>query len=312
MKKNSSAFRPSSISRYIHCNLWRWLPQEGKTPHQLAYLQEGTNNHARLEQERFNENESNCQAYFERVKESCIYFFKEQTLEMEMGDEVLEGTPDVYGYDESCNTLHIIDYKTGRSYVRAENNEQLLAYAMLVMNRHDDWKIEKIELAILNTQHDGVNHHVYMGTLYVESLKKRIEKALEKNFNEESFGKPGSWCTFCPSKRYCMRKKGYHILKDYGDLDTDQLILESKKRSREILSREREIKEGAHSQILGPFVFERTKRSWKEGIDLPEGFYSLKPMSISQAEKTFSKDMITDYTQEKKYRVLNFQKSQTR
>ena len=189
MSDCKKVFRPSSISRYTNCNLWRHLPFEEKTPEQLAYLQKGTDAHARLEKEQFTDKEEECRSYFESIKERCIYFFKEQHLEMEIGGEFIEGTPDVYGYDEASKTLHIIDYKTGRSYVVAENNDQLLAYAMLVMHRHDDWKIEQIQLAILNTQHDAVNRHLYMGTLYVERLKARIERAIEKNTLEESFWK---------------------------------------------------------------------------------------------------------------------------
>jgi RecB family exonuclease len=187
MTDSKTAFRPSSISRYTNCNLWRHLPSGVKSTEALAHLQKGTDAHKRLEKELFTDKEMECKAYFERIKDSCIYFFKEQHLEMEINGEFLEGTPDVYGYDESSKTLHVIDYKTGRSYVVAENNDQLLAYAMLIMNRHDDWKIESIELAILNTQHDAVNRHVYMGTLYVERLKARIKRAVEKNTLERIF-----------------------------------------------------------------------------------------------------------------------------
>jgi len=239
---DKTAFRPSSISRYINCNLWRHLPTEEKTPEELAYLKKGTDEHKRLEQELFNDKEETCQAYFEKIKALCVYFFKEQHLEMAIDGEFLEGTPDVYGYDEASKTLHIIDYKTGHSYIVAENNAQLLAYALLIMNRHDDWEIERIEIAILNTQHDAVNRHVYMGTLYVERLKARIEKALEKNTREESFGRPGSWCQFCPSKRYCIRQKNYQALKRYADMDTDQLIYEKEKRQKEMLLRLKELK----------------------------------------------------------------------
>ena len=145
-------FRPSSISRYINCNLWKHLPAEETTDEQTAWMKKGTEEHARLEKENFKENEKECEAYFKKIKERCIYFFKEQLIEMEIEGEFLEGTPDVYGYDEQSKTLHVIDYKTGRRYVVAENNDQLRAYAMLVLSRHEDWKIENIELAILNTQ----------------------------------------------------------------------------------------------------------------------------------------------------------------
>lgn len=291
-------FRPSSISRYTNCNLWRHLPFEEKTPGQLAYLQKGTDAHARLEKEQFTDKETECKAYFQSIKDRCIYFFKEQHLEMEISGEFLEGTPDVYGYDKNSKTLHILDYKTGRSYVVAENNDQLLAYAMLVIHRHDDWKIEQIQLAILNTQHDAVNRHVYMGTLYVERLKAKIQDAIEKNALEESFGSPGSWCQFCPSKRYCIRQKNYQNLKDYADIDTDRLIFETRSRSREVNSREKEVKAGIYSHLLSPLLKERRITYWKD--DIPEQFYAPKRLTISEAKKQFSEEELTNFTETKK------------
>ena len=304
MSDCKKVFRPSSISRYTNCNLWRHLPFEEKTPEQLAYLQKGTDAHKRLEEERFTDKETECRGYFESIKDRCIYFFKEQHLEMEISGEFLEGTPDVYGYDEDSKTLHIIDYKTGRSYVVAENNDQLLAYAMLVMHRHDDWKIEQIQLAILNTQHDAVNRYVYMGTLYIERLKARIERALEKNTLEEFFGKPGSWCQFCPSKRYCIRQKSYQKLKNYADMDTDQLIYESRSRQSEMLSREKEVKAGATSNLLTPLLAERAKRGWNQEQELPEKFFVKKLMTVKDAEQRFSIEEIDPYIKKSSYTIL--------
>jgi hypothetical protein len=175
---------------------------------------------------------------------------------------------------------------------------------MLVMNRHDDWEIEQIEFAILNTQHDAVNRHVYMGTLYVDRLKARIEEALEKNALEESFGKPGNWCHFCPSKRYCIRQKSYQALKDYGDMDTDQLIYESRSRQSEMLSREKEVRAGAISKLLTPLLSERAKRGWKQEQDLPQKFFVKKLMTVKEAEEIFVFEEIAPYIEKTSYTIL--------
>ena len=275
-----------------------------RTPEELACMQKGTDEHTRLEKELFTDQETECQAYFEGIKARCVYFFKEQHIEMEIDGEILEGTPDVYGYDEASKTLHIIDYKTGRGYVVAENNDQLLAYAMLILHRHYDWKIEQIELAILNTQHDAVNRHVYMGTFYVEKLKEKIEKALEKNNAEESFGKPGNWCQFCPSKRYCIRQKRYQNLKNYADMDTDRLIYESRKRYGEISSREKEVRSGAVSELLTPLLAERSKRGWQQDQEIPEKFFTQKLMTVKDAEEKFSPEEIAPYVKQSSYTIL--------
>jgi len=298
----SEAFRPSNIHRYIHCNLWRFLPKEEKTPEKNAYLAERTKDHERLEQEQFTEKESECSAYFFVIKERADYLFKEQRLSMEIGDKILQGTPDVYAYDVERKSIHILDYKTGRMYVTAENNSQLLAYAMLVTDNHPDWEVEKIELAILNTQHDSVDRHIFTGRAPILDLKSRIEKAIRANETGASFGKPGKWCQFCPSKRYCIRQRNYHELKNYADMDTDELILTTKRRFREIDRREKEVKAGVHSELLSPLVSERTRRYWKD--NLPEKFFTMKPITVSEAEEKFSNEEIAPYINQKLFKVF--------
>lgn len=298
----TEAFRPSSITRYINCNLWRFLPREEKSSEQKSYLAERSADHRRLEQEKFTDQENECSAYFFIIKERSSYLFKEQLLSMEIGDKILQGTPDVYAYDEQRKILHILDYKTGRSYVKAEDNDQLLAYAMLAMENHPDWNIEKVELAILNTQYDSVDVHSFTGKLHILSLKRRIEQAVHANENESTFGKPGKWCQFCPSKRYCIRQRDYQALKDYADLDTDNLIYQSKKRQNEVIFREKEVKSGVISDLLTPLLAERSKRSWKE--DLPDRFYTMKPMTVSEAEERFSPEDISPYINQSSYTIL--------
>ena len=270
----SEAYRPSSITRYINCNLWRFLPKEEKTPEQEAYLAERSQDHERLEQEKFSDTETECSAYFFIVKERSYYLFKENLLSMEIAETVFQGTPDVYAYDEQRKTLHILDYKTGRSYVKAKNNDQLLAYAMLAMDNHPDWHVEKYDLAILNTHHDSVDRWIFRGKGPVLDLKSRIEKAINANQDDSTF----------------------------GDRDTDQLIYEFKKRQQEIFSREREVKFGAVSELLTPLLAERSKRVWKESI--PEKFLSLQPMTITRAEEKFSAKEIEPYIEKTTYTVF--------
>ena len=300
----TEAFRPSSINRYINCNLWRFLPKEQKTPQQKSYLAERTKDHERLEKEAFKEEEGSCSEYFFRVKDHCDYLFKEQHLSMEIGNKTLQGTPDVYGYDGKRKKLYVLDYKTGRRYVVAENNEQLLSYALLAINNHSDWEVETIELAILNTQHDAVDRYTFMGNMPMMLLKSRIEKSIEANKQEKTFGKPGKWCDFCPAKRYCIRQRNYKALKNYADMDTDQLIYESKVRQSEVFTREKEVKMGAVSELLTPLLAERSKRGWKEEKTLPEKFLLKKPMTVKDAEGRFAFEEIAPYIEKTSYTIL--------
>ena len=298
----TQAFRPSSITRYINCNLWSFLPSQKRSPEYETYLAARTEDHKRLEKEEFSEKESSCAAYFFSIKERCDYFFKEQRLSMEIGEKVFGGTADVYGYDEKYHKLYVLDYKTGRTYVKAEDNDQLLSYALLAMENHPDWEIEEVELAILNTQYDSVNIHEFRGNTPLLTLKSRIEWGIKANASEGSFGKPGKWCQFCPSKQYCIRQRNYKQLKEYADMDTDKLIFESKGRQNEIFSREKEVKAGVASQLLTPLIRERSRRSWKKVI--PNKFCSMKPMTVSEAEEKFSLEEINPYIEKATFKVL--------
>lgn len=300
----TQAFRPSSINRYINCNLWRFLPKEEKTPKQKSYLAERTKDHERLEKESFKEEEGACSAYFFMVKERADYLFKEQNLFMDAAEKVLAGTPDVYGYDIKSKKMYVLDYKTGRRYVKAEDNDQLLAYALLAIDNHPDWEVENVELAILNTQHDSVDRYTFMGKMPMMLLKSRIEKAVEDNRQGKTFGKPGKWCDFCPAKRYCIRQRNYKALKSYADMDSDQLIYESKSRQSEIISREKEVKLGAVSELLTPLLAERSKRVWKEDQELPEKFFIKKPMTVKEAEERFSFEEVEAYMKKSIFRVF--------
>ena len=285
----NSAFRPSSINRFVKCNLWEFLPSEGKTEEQIAYLAERSKDHERLEKEEFRDSESQCRDYFLKVKSSCSPFLKEQRLSTEIEDEHLSGTPDVYGYDEKTKTLYILDYKTGRMLVKAEENQQLLAYALLILDNYPHFEPEKIELTILNTQHDQISSWS-CSKKEIDILKGLIGIAIRMHRKKEVSARKGDWCFFCPAKRYCPLQRDYKHLKDYADRDTDKLILSVKARNNELKAREKEVKEGVFSKLLTPLITKRRVRCWKKDAGLPEKFYIQKPMSIIEAQERFAMD----------------------
>lgn len=297
--KEEEVFRPSSIARYINCNLWKWLPVVSKSQKEIDYLNERIKDHERLEKENFTDSEIDCAKYFHDVKKKCDHFYKEKKLSMEIDKNYIpfEGTPDVYGFDEKKQKLYVLDYKTGRAIVDAGDNEQLLAYALLVKNNHKDWDIKNYELSILNTKHDFVSSRKLDSDIFITVLKTDIEIAVEKNDRSDlAFGKPGNWCHFCPSKRYCIRQKNLKNLVDYQNEDTDKLILETRYRQKEIALREQEVKDGKYSKLLSPLLCERLRRFWKME-SLPEKFYVKKPMSITEAEKNFSSEEVEPFVE---------------
>lgn len=299
MINKNPAFRPSSINRFIACNLWNFLPAIEKTPEQEAYLAERSKDHERLEKELFLEHETECENYFTYVKQLCGKVYKENRLEIVFPDhqEALGGTPDVFAFDALEQTLYVLDYKTGVRYVQAEANKQLLAYALLIKENFPAWNIKSLQLAILNTQSDSVSKFRYTSMHYVEKLSEAIKGALEKNAKGELYGYSGEHCFFCPSKRYCPLQRDYSALQEYADMDTDDLILIAKKRRGEMSSRESSVKSGTEvSEKLTPLVRERMKRSWRPGVDLPEKFMRSKPMTLTEAEKEFGYREVENYT----------------
>ena len=306
-EKEKKVFRPSQIDRYINCNIWKFLPYTEPNEYQKTIMANGTKEHTRLENENFHSHEQLCKDYFFSLKEKCEFLFKERHLVIDIDGEYLEGTPDVYAFDPKEKTLYVLDYKTGKRNVLAENNKQLLTYALLVRENHPDWNFENLILAVLNTQSDQVNIFRYPLSAqdYLDTLRSSIQKAIATNQNKKLFGYTGEWCQFCPSKRYCILQRNLSELKKYADMDTDDLILTSKKRRAEIYAREEEVKSGVYSQSLTPLLSQRFKRAWKDKKNLPEKFFTLKPMTVSEAEKKFSQEEVGFFTENNSYAVLN-------
>ena len=312
MENVCGAFRPSSLERFLHCNLHGVLPQKEKTAEQLNYLALRTSDHSRLEKEFFLDSERNCSEFFQETKKKCGKLFKERTMSMEIGGQTFSGTPDVFGYEKKNNTLHILDFKTGALTVYAREgdtpNRQLVAYALLVCHTLQSWKVERLSLSILNTQKDYVDTFLEENpTALLTALKEKTLKAIRLNVSERVFGSVGKHCFFCPSKDYCPLKRDYNHLKNYADQDTDALIFETKKRKGEMNNRETAIKSGQEvSELLTPLVKERIKRVWHSHERLPKKFLQeLKPMSFSEATKKFGADEVEKHTDTFSYRYIS-------
>ena len=274
------------IEKFISCNLWSFLPSEKRSKSLQNAARAGQIEHERLKNEEFKDHEVECRTCFDYVKQRCVRIHKEQTLEMEVLEETLAGTPDLFGFEKEEETLHIIDYKTGNSFVSADHNKQLLAYALLIYHNFPEYRFKKIRLYILNTLHDHVSKFTYQGTSYMHDLEVKMEEAIERNRSRALYARSGSHCTYCPAKRYCPLNRSYRDLKNYADMDSDELILIARRRKQEVLDRENAIKSGEEmSEKLSPLVRERVKRKWKEEIEIPERFMVLKPMSLTEAGK---------------------------
>lgn len=103
---------------------------------------------------------------------------------------------------QTGTTLHVWDLKTGRQEVKAENNEQLLAYAIGIMDALE-WKgITAIQLGIV-----GIRFPVSTWEISLDTLKKwqdeKFEPGLQAAYTLGAKGRPGSCCMYCNAKLWC-------------------------------------------------------------------------------------------------------------
>ncbi len=301
---NQSAFRPSSIERFSKCNLHSILPEEEKDPKTLAYLQERIDDHSRLEKEEFLPTEKNCEAFFRKVKELCgNNFFKEKHMKKDVGFQVLlEGTADVCGYCEKAKTLYVLDYKTGRVFVNAVDNFQLMAYGFLAKDLFPFDDVEYISMSILNTQSDRVSTHVVkFDDVFLSHLGKMQEYIEE----DKVVAQKGNHCTFCPSKNYCPLQKNTKTVKKYFDLDTDNLLLETKLRAKELSSRIDQIVQGEES-FLSSYLKKTVRRAVKpDAVDaLPEECFERKIKTLSKLTEILGKEKLESICESKEFTTL--------
>lgn len=103
---------------------------------------------------------------------------------------------------QTGNTLHVWDLKTGRQEVTAENNPQLLAYALGLLEALE-WKgITELQLGIV-----GIRFSMSMWNTTIDTVRKFRDDMLEPKLKEAyalgSKGKPGACCMYCNAKLWC-------------------------------------------------------------------------------------------------------------
>lgn len=103
---------------------------------------------------------------------------------------------------QTGSTLHVWDLKTGRQEVAAENNPQLLAYALGLLEALE-WKgIAELQLGIV-----GIRFPMNMWNTTIDAVLKFKNDVLEPRLKEAyalgSKGKPGACCMYCNAKLWC-------------------------------------------------------------------------------------------------------------
>ena len=129
---------------------------------------------------------------------NAAWFLQEQKVVLKK--YAMWGTVDLVF--QTGSTLHVWDLKTGRQEVVAENNEQLLAYALGILEALE-WKgIAELQLGIV-----GIRFPMSVWNTTLDAVLRFREDVLEPGLQAAyalgSKGKPGSHCMYCNAKLWC-------------------------------------------------------------------------------------------------------------
>lgn len=124
-------------------------------------------------------------------------------------DEV-GGSTDLLGLSADRKTILSLDYKFGRSPVKAKNNAQLLFYPMCARRdskTEDMFKdAETLELVIIQPQSRTVVDRWSCPIKELDAFEKKFVAALRKIQSGKALTVAGPHCNYCPSAPYCDTK----------------------------------------------------------------------------------------------------------
>jgi hypothetical protein len=127
------------------------------------------------------------------------------------------------------NTLHVIDLKTGRIPVSAENNSQLMLYAYGLYTEYSfDYEFEKVILHIVQSNCNSGNN-TNSHKLSLDELLEFSDHAMEKAklaLQEDSTCSPSTdACEWCGYNGKCKALLAYtnELLGDFKNLDADEV-----------------------------------------------------------------------------------------
>ena len=146
------------------------------------------------------------------------------------------GISDCVIRNNSTNSLHIIDLKTGAIKVSAKDNYQLYSYAYcIMMNEQDLWDIDNITIHIYQD-----NVLCYNNTNTIELTKQELISWIKTNVQDKleaiELGdfkySPNSYCKYCPNNGNCVAMTNKLLLSassiDYLSLDEKVELLKLK------------------------------------------------------------------------------------
>lgn len=230
--RKHSKFSASGAERWFNCpgsvDLSEGLPDTTN-----KYAEEGTNAHEALETI-LNVKIQNPMAmtgrlFFQRPhidKEMIAYGLAAAEFILNIWDEHPESEimvetrisldfihPEAFGtFDsgivEHFGTLHVFDYKYGKSMVSPTRNLQMIFYALALADKYR-WNFKRVRMWIVQPRSRGYDGPTFWETSISELIKEYIPKFESAVARVEGLPEQyveGSWCHFCKAKNICPLK----------------------------------------------------------------------------------------------------------
>lgn len=136
-------------------------------------------------------------------KPAPIVSKSEVRLDGKKVDARLFGTADHLLYQRG-NVLHVIDFKYGKGVVDADENEQLMTYAVMAMDGEAGWAFDEIFVHIFQPRarhEDGVHRTARFTAPQLQTFRERLVEAAKETAKPDAPFKSGDWCqsSFCPA-----------------------------------------------------------------------------------------------------------------
>lgn len=136
--------------------------------------------------------------YVDHVREELGHPVIEAPMSMEICGHTLSGTPDAWG--STADRLTVTDLKYGHGWVEAEDNWQLLSYALLVnhMSGWYGWKSVRLEIVQPRANHpDGpIRAHEFHGDLLRNEINI-LKGAMDAACMDGAPTRTGPHCRYC-------------------------------------------------------------------------------------------------------------------
>lgn len=106
------------------------------------------------------------------------------------------------------DVVHVIDFKYGQGVlVEAENNPQMMLYALGVLNLFDAiYDIDSLKMTIYQPRRENISTFEISKTSLIDWAENALKPKAELAFKGDGEFKPGDWCRFCRASVECRAR----------------------------------------------------------------------------------------------------------